>query len=203
MNRWDERYRTNETVYGHMPNVFWASQLAMMNPGHVCLPCDGEGRNAVWAARQGWQVSSFDLSPEGVAKTQAFASQQKVCVQVQVADALDVEFDTRFDAVGLVFAHMPSDCRALFHNRAWSWVTPGGRLIVEGFHKDQLGLDSGGPTHLDMLFDEGTFVRDVVDVFDDARLIWSARCEQVLDEGPFHQGHAVTLQAVIQKAGNA
>lgn len=203
MNMWDERYRTNETVYGQLPNVFWASQMAMLNVGTVCLPCDGEGRNAVWAAQQGWEVTSFDLSPEGMAKTKALAQQRQVTVHTQVADALDIEFDTQFDVVGLVFSHMPADCRALFHHRAWSWVKPGGRLIVEGFHRDQLGLNSGGPKTLDMLYDEGTFVRDVVEVFGDARLIWHARCEQVLDEGPFHQGHAVTLQAVLQKERHA
>ena len=68
-----------------------------------------------------------------MAKTQAFAQEQNVSVHTQVADALDIHFDTQFDAVGLVFSHMPADCRALFHHRAWTWVKPGGRLIVEGF----------------------------------------------------------------------
>ena len=103
MNMWDERYRTNETVYGQLPNVFWASQMAMLNPGTVCLPCDGEGRNGVWAAQQGWEVTSFDLSPEGMAKTQAFAQEQNVAIHTQVADALDIEFNTQFDVVGLCF----------------------------------------------------------------------------------------------------
>ena len=70
---------------------------------------------------------------------------------------------------------------------------------MEGFHKTQLGLGSGGPKRLDMLYDEGTFVEDIVNGSDCARVLWNARCEQILDEGPFHQGPAVTSQWVIQK----
>ena len=66
MNMWDERYSANDTVYEVQPNVFFASQLAMRELGTVCLPCDGEGRNAVHAAAKGWTVRSFDVSPVGV-----------------------------------------------------------------------------------------------------------------------------------------
>ena len=59
-------------------------------------------------------------------------------LSVQVADAMTVELDRMFDVVGLVFAHMPPELRATFHRRAWSWVKPGGHLVVEGFHRDQL-----------------------------------------------------------------
>ena len=70
---------------------------------------------------------------------------------------------------------------------------------MEGFHKTQLGLGSGGPKRLDMLYDERTFVEDIVNGLDGVRVLWNARCEQILDEGPFHQGPAVTSQWVIQK----
>lgn len=199
MNMWDERYKVNETVYGTQPNVFWASQISLRTSGSLCLPCEGEGRNAVWAAQCGWDVTAFDLSEVGVRKTKDLAKSRGVHVDVAVADALSVQFDSRFDVVGLIFAHMPQNLRQDFHQRAWTWVKPGGHLVVEGFHRDQLGRSSGGPKQPEMLFDETTFGKDVVDVFDDATLIWNARCEQVLDEGPFHQGHAITVQVVIQK----
>lgn len=199
MNVWDERYRKHDTVYGVKPNAFWASQLALLPPGSVCLPCDGEGRNAVHAAEQGWSVYAFDASPEGVRKSARLAQDRGVSVEVEVADALQVDVTRTFDVVGLIFAHMPVELRERFHQRAWSWVKPGGRLIVEGFHKTQLGLGSGGPKRLDMLYDEGTFVADIAKGSGCARVLWNARCEQILDEGPFHQGPAVTSQWVIQK----
>lgn len=201
MNMWDERYGANDTVYGTKPNVFFASQLALLHAGTVCLPCDGEGRNAVHAAAQGWEVTSFDVSSVGVQKSKDLASARGVDIHVNVADAFAFDPPAPFDVVGLVFAHMPPEKRADFHARAWQWVKPGGRMIVEGFHRDQLGLSSGGPKVREMLFHEATFEEDVEQAFEDATLIWNARCAQVLDEGPFHQGPAVTCQVVLQKRG--
>jgi hypothetical protein len=113
-----------------------------------------------------------------------------------VGDAMTVDPREQFDVVALVFAHMPPSVRGDFHRRAWSWVKPGGLLLVEGFHKDQLGLTSGGPRDIDMLFSETTLPEDLGD---DALVQWCARCEQVLDEGPFHQGFGVTCQWIIRK----
>ena len=144
-------------------------------------------------------MHAFDLSEVGVSKTQQLAQARGVELSVQVGNAMTMEFDRTFDVVGLVFAHMPSEMRAAFHRRAWSWVKPGGHLVAEGFHRDQLGLGSGGPKTLDMLFHEDTFVEDLTEVEDNAMLVWNARCEQVLDEGPFHQGPSVTCQVVLQK----
>lgn len=118
-------------------------------------------------------------------------------IQVEVADAMEVDPKETFDVVALVFAHMPPSMREAFHRRAWSWVKPGGILVVEGFHKDQLGLASGGPKDVDMLFDETTFVEDLDGK--SCQTLWSAKCEQHLDEGPFHQGKAVTCQWVLRK----
>lgn len=199
MNHWDQRYGDNVTVYGEKPNVFFASQLALRKGGSLCLPCDGEGRNAVYAAEQGWDVTSFDVSPVGVQKSKALAISRGVDIQVKVADVFDFVPASQFDVVALVFAHMPPGLRSNFHARAWQWVKPGGCMIVEGFHQDQLELSSGGPKRMDMLFHETTFHEDVADAFDDAIVTWHARCAQILDEGPFHQGPAVTCQAVIQK----
>ncbi|MGB1481073.1 MAG: SAM-dependent methyltransferase [Flavobacteriales bacterium] len=213
MNMWDERYRAHETVYGTTPNVFWASQLGVLAagfaagsaasdvPGTAALPCDGEGRNAVAAAKAGWDVWSFDASEVGVKKSLDLAAEAGVSIRAEVGDAFEVVPGAQFDVVGLVFAHMPADRREEFHRRAWSWVKPGGRLVVEGFHRDQLGLTSGGPKDVAMLFEETTLASDLFQGGSEAdgRVLWQARCEQILDEGPFHQGPAVTCQWVIQK----
>ena len=213
MNMWDERYRAHETVYGTTPNAFWASQLGVLAagfaagsaasdvPGTAALPCDGEGRNAVAAAKAGWDVWSFDASEVGVKKSLDLAAEAGVSIRAEVGDAFEVVPGAQFDVVGLVFAHMPADRREEFHRRAWSWVKPGGRLVVEGFHRDQLGLTSGGPKDVAMLFEETTLASDLFQGGSEAdgRVLWQARCEQILDEGPFHQGPAVTCQWVIEK----
>jgi hypothetical protein len=64
-NTWNERYSKTEYVYGEIPNVFFAAQLGTLQPGNIILPCEGEGRNAVYAASQGWNVEAFDSSEAG------------------------------------------------------------------------------------------------------------------------------------------
>jgi len=200
MNMWDDRYRSNQTVYGVKANVFLASQLARVQGQSVAFPCDGEGRNAVHAAESGWSVWSCDLSQVGVDKARQLARARGVDIEAIVGDAMTVDPGQQFDVVALVFAHMPHELRKTFHQRAWSWVRPGGWLIAEGFHKDQLGLTSGGPKDSAMLFDEHTLPNDVLTVPSEGTILWQARCEQMLDEGPFHQGCGITCQWVLQKA---
>ena len=187
----------DDTVYGVMPNAFWASQLALLPEGSVCLPCDGEGRNAVHAAEQGWSVYAFDASPEGVRKSARLAQDRGVSIEVEVADALQVDVTQTFDVVGLIFAHMPVELRE-FHQGL-------------GLGSNQEEVDRGRVSQ-----DALGLVREVQSVWTcsttRARLwrtlrkgqtapgyLWNARCEQILDEGPFHQGAAVTSQWVIQK----
>ena len=73
---WNARFGAEPTVYGEGPNVFFAQQLEAMTPGRILLPGDGEGRNAVHAAEQGWSVRSFDASSVGVEKALALAAKR-------------------------------------------------------------------------------------------------------------------------------
>ena len=178
-------------------NLFLAEALADCVPGSLLLPCDGEGRNAVGAAAAGWSVVSFDSSEVGVEKARTWASEAKVEVDARVGDAFDFDPGCTFDVVALIFAHMPPDVRREFHLRAWSWVKPGGLLVVEGFHLDQLGRPSGGPRVIEMLYDAHT-VPGVLPATATVEL--SERKPLVLDEGPCHQGAAVTQRWIIRKS---
>ena len=170
--------------------------MALWPAGSVCLPCD-EGRNGVWAAEQGWDVHTFDLSKEvGVSKTQQLAQTRGVALSVQVADMHGGGMTARL--TWCVRAHAPRVASA-FHRTGVVLGEARRPSRGGGFHRDQLGLNSGGPKMREMLFHEATFVEDLVEVEADARLVWNARCEQVLDEGPFHQGPAVTCQVVLPK----
>ncbi|HHZ81250.1 MAG TPA: class I SAM-dependent methyltransferase [Flavobacteriales bacterium] len=193
---WNERYAENEAAYGRKPNKFFATSLGELENSDsdggksLLLPCDGEGRNAVYAAKRGWDVCSFDNSTVGVEKSNRWASEAGVEIDSKLADAFEFKPERKFDVVALIFAHMPLEMRLTFHNRVKNWLTPGGTLIIEGFHKDQLGLGSGGPKKLDMLFDEET----IRDDFSEFEILSIIKTIQTLDEGPFHQGKAITLQ---------
>ena len=192
---WNERYGAEEAAYGKEPNAFLAEQLALLTPGSVLLPCDGEGRNALHAARTGWDVHSFDYSSEGVEKAQRWAAEADVTLNACVADAFAFEPGRSFDVVALVFAHMPADKRQAFHHRAASWLRPGGTLILEGFNPDQLQFTSGGPKDPSMLFTEAMLRED----FAELDIVQCELARTELSEGPFHQGPAAVARLVATR----
>jgi len=84
---WDERYAAPAFAYGTEPNVFLKAQLNKMTPGSILFPCEGEGRNAVYAASLGWGVSAFDYSVSGRDKALMLANQQDVDITYQIIQA--------------------------------------------------------------------------------------------------------------------
>jgi SAM-dependent methyltransferase len=192
---WNGRFGAEPTVYGEGPNVFFAQQLAGLTPGRILLPGDGEGRNAVHAAEQGWSARSFDASSVGVEKALAMAEKQGVTIEAEVGDAHDWAPGEAFDAVALCYLHLPPPLRADFHSRVAGWLKPGGTLILEGFGPGQLAFSSGGPKVLDMLFTTAMLESD----FAGLEVQLCVTEEAVLDEGPYHQGQAELTRLVARK----
>ncbi len=196
---WDERYQ-QEGVYGKAPNPFWVRELERVPPPHasnrLLLPCEGEGRNAVWAARKGWTVDAFDGSSVAMKTCQRWAAEAGVQVRTHHADAFEFEGDAAgYDVVGLFYAHMPPHLRSPFHELATGWLRPGGRVILEGFEPRQLGLPSGGPKDEAMLFTPAMLAAD----FAGLEILKNETASVVLDEGPYHQGPAHIIQFIAQK----
>ena len=193
---WDARYAGEKTVYGTGPNAFFADVLKGLSQGHMLLPGDGEGRNAVHAAASGWSVRSFDASEVGVKKSGDLAALRGVTVQAEVGDCRTWEPGERFDVVGLFYLHLLPSMRPDFHHKVQGWLKPGGLVVLEGFGPGQLAFGSGGPKRLDMLFSEAMLRRD----FSGLEVI---QCETVgvdLDEGPNHQGPAEVTRLVARTA---
>ena len=192
---WDERYAKTEGAYGTKPIPFWVQELSLCKGHNVLLPCEGEGRNALWAAQQGWKVHAVDSSVVGMATCDRWCKAAGVedHVQTHVEDALTFQGDSAgYDVVGLFYAHMPAPLRRPFHQKAISWLKPGGKLILEGFSIDQLGLTSGGPNKSEMLFQMEQLKSD----FNELVIERIAPKQTHLDEGPFHQGKAEIIQLV-------
>src|SRR5680860_901350 len=104
---WNERYGIEEYVYGTEPNQFYKEQLEKLSPGKILFPAEGEGRNAVFAAKQGWQVTAFDPSIEGKRKAEFLATKNDVTIDYQIDNYDSVDFEKEsFDYIVLIFAHM-------------------------------------------------------------------------------------------------
>jgi hypothetical protein len=193
---WDERYGTQELVYGERPNVFFAQQLAKIKPGILFLPGEGEGRNAIFAARKGWEVHAIDGSAVARAKALAWAEREGLHLEYYLANLMDVELkDEYFDAIGLIYVHLPSYLRGLWHRKILKSLKIGGTLILEGFDTSQLGLPSGGPKDESMLFS----LKDLRKDFEELSLEYSEGLEVNLEEGPGHHGKARIVRLLGKK----
>lgn len=193
---WNARYSADEYIYGTVPNTFLRKQLECLIPGTVLFPCEGEGRNAVFAAQHGWKVSAFDASEAGKEKALLLAKRQEVELTYEVADAMDISYpQDSFDVIALISAHFPEGIRQTLHHKMISWLKPVGVLILEAFNPHQLSNTSGGPKDPSMLYTEVMLKSD----FNQLQKILLSNENIILDEGTFHRGPADVIRYVGQK----
>ena len=195
-NFWNERFGNDDYVYGLAPNEFFKQELEALTPAKLLLPGEGEGRNAVFAAKQGWQVMAFDGSSEGKKKADKLASSNQVSVEylVQTYDEITLPPES-FDCMAFIYTHMPAGTRAGYHQKLASYLKPGGKLILEGFSKAQIHNNTGGPKNVDMLFSKEELQADFTD-FTELNI---EELETVLEEGSFHQGKATVIRLTATK----
>lgn len=197
--KWNERYKEPEFAFGKAPNLFFKEWLPKFTPGKILMPADGEGRNGVFAARLGWEVTSFDYSIEGQSKALQLAKENEVMLEYIVGDFDDLHFEKEaFDAIGLIYAHFSADKKPLFHRKLNEYLKPGGIIILEAFSSRHLYFNNldpkvGGPKEIDMLYSEAEIKAD----FDNYDMLQLAEEEILLNEGKYHIGKG----AVIRFAG--
>lgn len=189
---WDQRFANHNTyVYGEVANQWIAQQLPQLAAGaQVLAIADGEGRNTVWLAQQGYQATNWDYSQVGIEKTQQLATRLGVSVTTQVIDLIHDPLPAHlFDALVCSFFHLPKAEQLVTWQRLLTRLKPGGYLVVQVFDEAQLNHDSGGPKSLDLLYH--------LDFWQQLLQGWQAevcqRCYQVLDEGAWHQGQACVI----------
>lgn len=155
------------------------------------LPAEGEGRNAVYAARLGWKPYAFDISLEGMRKATLLAKRYNVDLHYTVGGYADIEYEpASMDMIAFIFAHVTPEVRGSYYHKILRSLKPGGLVILEGFNKDQMKNDSGGPRNLEMLYDEEQLQAD----FGGLTSLEIIRNDRYLDEGGFHQGEAALVQ---------
>ena len=190
---WNQRYAVEEYVYGTEPNRFLQEQLKKLLPGIILLPAEGEGRNAVFAARNGWDVTAFDSSTEAKKKADQLAVIHKTNIIYLLNDFENVHFDLNsFDCIALIYAHMQPGKRKTYHRKLTDYLKKGGTLILEGFSKDQINKTTGGPRNIDMLFSE----KELKDDFSGFAELQINKREIEFNEGRFHQGIASVIRVV-------
>ena len=193
---WNDRYSTTEYAYGVEPSKLLQEQLKLLKPGKILFPAEGEGRNSVYAATLGWDVVAFDQSEEGRKKAVALARSKNVTIDYQIESFENIFFESEsFDAIVLVFVHLPTKFRTIFFQKLLSCLKPGGVIILEGFSKKQLQYSSGGPNEFDALYS----IDEIQSDFKGLHLSILEEKVVLLNEGPFHDGEASVIRFIGKK----
>ena len=193
---WDQRYGREEFIYGISPNEFLKQELNKLPKGTILLPCEGEGRNAVHAAKEGWTVNAFDFSNSGKEKAEKLAEVNQVNINYEVADMAEKDYPESYaDVVALIYAHFPPELRKTAHAKAIKWLKPGGILLLEAFNTRQINNDSGGPKKVELLYTEEMLRKD----FESLQIDQIESVETTLEEGEFHKGKADVIRLIAKK----
>jgi 2-polyprenyl-3-methyl-5-hydroxy-6-metoxy-1,4-benzoquinol methylase len=193
---WDNRYGVREYAYGEKPNSYFKNTIEKLPTGKILLPAEGEGRNAVYAAKLGWDVSAYDGSIEGIQKANKLAKNNGVTITYrnESHESFQAELES-FDCIVLIFAHLPSGKRSDIHKKLSSFLKPGGTIILEGFSKRQINKNSGGPRNIDMLFSKEEILKD----FQHFHTVEITEEQTILNEGSFHKGNASVIRMLGKK----
>ena len=143
---WDEKFSREGYFYGFEPNAFIASNADRLKPeGKVLCLGEGEGRNAVYLASKGFDVTALDASPIGMTKALAMARQKEVSFKTELLDLQQWEPAERYDAIVTSYLHLEEPLRTQAFTKAIQTLNPRGYFIGEFFPIKQTPLSSGGP----------------------------------------------------------
>lgn len=194
---WDKRFSTPEYVFGEDPNAFLVSQAALLGKGNALALADGEGRNSVWLAQQGLSVDAFDFSAPAIEKAKSLADKRQVSVNFTCSDFRSFDWPTtHYDlVVGIFFQFAAPDERAEIFEKIKSTLKPGGLLVIQGYGKNQLKYNTGGPGKLDHLYD-GALMREAFVGYD---VMVCDTYEASITEGAGHSGMSALVGFVARK----
>lgn len=198
---WDNRYAGVDFAYGEEPNEYFKEQLIKLRPGKILLPGDGEGRNGICAARQGWQVDSFDISKEGAKKAAQLAEKYNLKINYQVGALEELPYKAEsFDVVALIFTHFNPEIRKNYRKQFVDFLKPGGLIIAELFSKKHLQYSEknpqvGGPKDINFL----ASIQQIEEEFPDLEVVELYQVGAIFNEGAFHVGEGDVIRFLGRK----
>ena len=199
--RWNDRYSNEEFAYGTAPNTFFKNQIEKLKPGAILFPAEGEGRNAVYAAKLGWKAAAFDISEEGKNKALKLAEANNVTIDYKVGELQTLNYQReQFDAIALIYAHFPAEIKSQLHQILETYLRKDGIVIFEAFskkHLEYLAINDkvGGPKDIESLFS----IEEIKADFPNYEIIQLEETEIELNEGLFHNGKGSVLRFVGKK----
>ncbi|MAO03327.1 MAG: SAM-dependent methyltransferase [Citromicrobium sp.] len=197
---WDERYATDEYLFGTAPNAFLAREVHRLPPGSKVLAvADGEGRNSVFLAQHGHRVVATDISERALDKARALAERRAVEVEYRQANLAEWQWPAEaFDAVvGIFIQFAGPELREDIFDGIHRSLKPGGLLLLEGYREEQLAYGTGGPPNIENLYTEdglrrafSTWEIELLDAYD-----------AEIEEGIGHSGKSALIDLIARKRG--
>lgn len=198
---WDERYANEEFVYGKLPNKYFKEKIVELSVGKALFAAEGEGRNAVYAATLGWEVTAFDQSLSAKKKAILLAENNQVTIDYLVSDLYNFNYTSAsFDVLVLIFAHFPEEKRRIYHRQLTQTIKNGGYIILEAFSKNHMQNQKenpkvGGPKNIDMLYD----LDEIKEDFQNFEFLEAYETETELNEGEHHKGKGSVIRILAKK----
>jgi SAM-dependent methyltransferase len=194
---WDERFSEPGYAYGTEPNQFLESVADRIPMGRVLSLAEGEGRNAVFLAGLGYEVTAVDTSTVGLAKAERLAAERGVSITTVHADLAEFEIEPdAWQGIVSIFCHLPPVIRAALHERCLRGLAPDGAFVLEGFTPRQLELATGGPKTIELLMELATLRQELPGLrFEIAREI-----DRPATEGKYHRGTVAVVQVSATKS---
>jgi len=195
---WDQRFAAPEYIFGTEPNAFLSAQAQRFKRGDRVLDVAcGEGRNSVWLASLGCEVTGIDISPLALAKAGRLADSRGLKIEYKEADIRAWQWQAaRFDAVACVFIQFaePAQRTRLFEGIETT-LAPGGLLVLQGYTPKQLEYKTGGPPQADHMYTQAL----LQEAFRNLDILHLHEHEDILTEGTKHVGRSALIDLVARK----
>ena len=197
---WDERYSEDGFAYGTQPNDFLKAEYSHIpKGGNVLCLAEGEGRNAVFLAMQGYSVTAVDQSAVGLQKAEKLARECGVSITTEVADLADYDLGCeKWDGVVSIWAHVPIELRKKLHTAVVRSLKQGGVLILESYTERHIEMEGvGGPpaSQKDFFMSLDKLALELKDL----DFIVACEIDRYISEGKYHVGESAVVQVVAMK----
>ena len=193
---WDERYSTEEYAYGTKPNKFLEENVNHIPKGKVLSLAEGEGRNAVFLAKQGYSVTAVDASIVGLNKARKLAAENGVVVEFIHADLADYDLgENKWDGIVSIFCPLPSSLRKQLYKKVEAGLKRNGVYLLEAYTPDQLKHGTGGGSSVDVMQSKESLLLELAGL----RFTHLSELEREVIEGKYHTGIGAVVQAIAIK----
>ncbi|NJR61789.1 MAG: class I SAM-dependent methyltransferase [Cyanobacteria bacterium CRU_2_1] len=193
---WNERYSQAEYAYGKHPNDFLVEVVQQIPKGQVLCLADGEGRNGVYLAQQGYQVTAVDASSVGLEKARKLSAERSVEIETIIADLAEFPIQPNsWNAIVSIFCHLPPTVRAHVHRQVVSGLRSGGVFVLEAYTPRQLAFKTGGPPTAELTMELTTLHEEL----EGLEFKHAIELEREIQEGLFHRGCSSVVQVLAIK----